>query len=56
MATKPMEVESKPVPSVDALEGDRSLSAYGVARSTVKGTPLSPEALSKTDAYWRACN
>src|ERR1043166_261591 len=33
-----------------------SLSAYGKARSTVKGAPLSPEELRKTDAYWRACN
>jgi len=32
-----------------------SLSAYGIARSTVQGSPLSEEELSKTDAYWRAC-
>src|SRR6201987_5547163 len=32
-----------------------SLSAYGIARSTVEGAPLSPEELRKTDAYWRAC-
>src|SRR5258705_3274806 len=32
-----------------------SLSAYGKARSTVKGSPLSPEELRKTHAYWRAC-
>jgi xylulose-5-phosphate/fructose-6-phosphate phosphoketolase len=32
-----------------------SLMAYGVARSTVPGTPLSAEELRKTDAYWRAC-
>jgi xylulose-5-phosphate/fructose-6-phosphate phosphoketolase len=31
------------------------LTAYGVARSTVPGTPLSAEELRKTDAYWRAC-
>ena len=30
--------------------------AYGTARSTVTGTPLDPQALRKTDAYWRACN
>ncbi len=35
---------------------DRSLSAFGRARSTVEGTPLSPEALRKTHAYWCACN
>src|SRR5271167_3006567 len=34
---------------------DHSLSAYGRARSTVHGDPLSPEELRKTDAYWRAC-
>ncbi|HTP31527.1 MAG TPA: phosphoketolase family protein [Candidatus Acidoferrales bacterium] len=32
------------------------LSAYGIARSTVKGSPLTTEELKKTDAYWRACN
>src|SRR5208282_6216711 len=31
------------------------ISAFGKARSTIQGTPLSPEELSKTDAYWRAC-
>ena len=36
-------------------EQTASLSAYGKARSTVKGSPLSPEELRKTDAYWRAC-
>jgi len=33
-----------------------SLSAYGKARSTVGGAPLSAEELRKTIAYWRACN
>src|SRR6266481_8895243 len=33
-----------------------SLSAYGKARSTVQGSPLSPEELRKTHAYWRACS
>jgi xylulose-5-phosphate/fructose-6-phosphate phosphoketolase len=32
------------------------LSAYGIARSTISGSPLSPSELKKTDAYWRACN
>ena len=32
-----------------------SLSAYGRARSTVQGAPLSPDELQKVDAYWRAC-
>jgi xylulose-5-phosphate/fructose-6-phosphate phosphoketolase len=34
----------------------QDLSAFGKARSTVQGTPLSAEELSKTDAFWRACN
>jgi xylulose-5-phosphate/fructose-6-phosphate phosphoketolase len=33
-----------------------SLSAFGKARSTVQGAPLSAEELQKTDAFWRACN
>jgi len=33
---------------------DERLSAYGEARSTIKGAPLNPEELRKTDAYWRA--
>ena len=32
------------------------LSAFGQARSTVQGAPLSAEELHKTDAFWRACN
>ena len=32
------------------------LSAFGKARSTVQGAPLSAEELHKTDAFWRACN
>jgi xylulose-5-phosphate/fructose-6-phosphate phosphoketolase len=33
---------------------DSSLSAYGPARATITGTPLSPDELRKIDAYWRA--
>src|SRR5579864_5076822 len=32
-----------------------SLSAYGQARSTIQGSPLSPNELQQIDAYWRAC-
>ncbi len=39
-----------------AAPSNGAISAYGNARSTVKGTPLSPEELRKIDAYWRACN
>jgi xylulose-5-phosphate/fructose-6-phosphate phosphoketolase len=31
-----------------------SISAYGSARSTITGTPLSADELEKIDAYWRA--
>ena len=30
-----------------------AISAYGTARSTIKGMPLSPAELDKIDAYWR---
>jgi len=33
-----------------------SLSAYGNARSTVQGAPLTPDEVRKINAYWRACN
>ena len=32
------------------------LSAFGPARSTISGKPLSADELRKTHAYWRACN
>ena len=32
-----------------------SLSAYGQARSTIQGSPLSPRNCRNIDAYWRAC-
>ena len=35
---------------------DTNLSAYGKARSTVHGAPLSADGAAKTHAYWRACN
>src|SRR5262249_44081963 len=31
-----------------------AISAYGTARSTIKGQPLSRSELDKIDAYWRA--
>ena len=34
----------------EALCSDGKISAYGSARSTIKGTPLSPEELRKVDA------
>ncbi|MEN6604100.1 MAG: phosphoketolase family protein [Bryobacteraceae bacterium] len=41
------------IPAADQLSTD-SLSAYGKARSTIQGAPLSAEELTKIDAYWRA--
>jgi XFP N-terminal domain len=38
----------------ELLRSDSAISAYGPARSTVEGTPLSPDELRKIDAYWRA--
>jgi xylulose-5-phosphate/fructose-6-phosphate phosphoketolase len=35
---------------------DLALSAYGTARSTVSGSPLTPDELRHTHAYWQACN
>jgi len=32
------------------------LSAYGIARSTIQGTPLNHEELRKIQAFWSACN
>ncbi len=38
----------------ETFRTDQGISAYGTARSTVKGAPLSSEELRKIDAYWRA--
>ena len=38
----------------DISNSNESISAYGQARSTVKGAPLSPKELDNIDAYWRA--
>src|SRR6266516_805659 len=39
---------------IEEINTHESISAYGAARSTVKGSPLSPEELDNIDAYWRA--
>ena len=39
-----------------AVHPSQELSAFGRARATVQGAPLSAEELAKTDAFWRACN
>jgi len=38
----------------EEINTNESISAYGAARSTVKGAPLSSEELDNIDAYWRA--
>jgi xylulose-5-phosphate/fructose-6-phosphate phosphoketolase len=51
------EVETPKKPLKRDRESVRGpLSAYGPARSTISGTPLSADELRKTHAYWRACN
>ena len=49
-----MATRTQPAPAAGPV--DPLLTAYGKARSTVKGEPLSPEELRKTNAYWQACN
>ena len=36
------------------IHDNGALSAYGTARFTVKGAPLSPGEVDQIDAYWRA--
>ncbi len=38
----------------EPIRADEKISAYGTARSTVMGTPLSSDELHRIDAYWRA--
>ncbi len=38
------------------LRGAAALSAFGPARATVEGAPLTPEEVQKLHAFWRACN
>ena len=40
---------------MDTQAKSASISAYGPARATIAGSPLSPEELHDTDAYWHAC-
>src|SRR6188474_1476251 len=56
MGTQSVEVNNAPASAGAASVGVASISAYGTARSTVQGAPLSEETIRKTDAYWRACN
>ena len=37
-----------------AADAVASISAYGAARATISGAPLTPEELQRIDAYWRA--
>src|SRR5215469_16380006 len=40
--------------TVSSDEKTSAISAYGAARSTIRGAPLSSEELRNIDAYWRA--
>jgi xylulose-5-phosphate/fructose-6-phosphate phosphoketolase len=42
--------------SASDLSESQSLSAFGKARATVGGAPLTPDELAKMHAFWRACN
>jgi len=41
---------------VPTISLTKDLSAYGVARSTIKGKPLNDEEARKIHAFWNACN
>jgi xylulose-5-phosphate/fructose-6-phosphate phosphoketolase len=43
-----------PAKQPQAVQGGESISAYGPARATVQGAPLSAEELRQIDAYWQA--
>jgi len=40
-----------PIRSHEAFHSENALSAYGMARSTIEGKPLSPDELRNIDAY-----
>src|SRR5215212_11488063 len=46
----------KAAPASATPSKDGSISAFGPARSTVPGTPLSADEVRKLDTFWRACN
>jgi xylulose-5-phosphate/fructose-6-phosphate phosphoketolase len=37
-----------------AVQGDKTISAYGPARSTIEGSPLNSDELRNVEAYWQA--
>src|SRR5580704_13413474 len=51
----PPVVEPPVVEEKEPSTASNSLSAYGKARATIQGSPLSSEELRKIDAFWRAC-
>ena len=40
--------------AVNETTSNQTISAYGPARSTITGEPLSPDEFEKIDVYWRA--
>src|SRR5262245_40372385 len=51
--SEPRRAQSQGAPPVPSKDG--SISAFGQARFTVSGSPLSQDEVRKMDAYWRAC-
>ncbi len=47
-------VKSEPRTAKKVFGNNGAISAYGPARSTIKGTPLKPDELERIDAYWQA--
>jgi len=47
-------VKSEGLTAKKVFGNNGAISAYGPARSTIKGTPLKPDELEKIDAYWQA--
>ena len=52
--TETFKIMTTPARTSETLSFDEKISAYGAARSTIKGTPLTSDELRKIDAYWRA--
>ena len=56
MLVEPGREESTMTETTPAFEATPAPSAFGSARSTVRGAPLAPEELRRIDQFWRACN
>src|SRR5262249_47314985 len=54
LKTEPKKAPAPAGPPTASKDG--SISAFGKARATVSGSPLSPDEVRTLDAFWRACN